>query len=64
MANAKELHPNNQKLADLIDEHGLEKVMAATGYKISTLVQYMKGHCGVIPDTRLNIAIVVLNSNK
>ena len=64
MASNKELHPNNQKLAELIEEFGFEKVMAATGYKISTLAVYMKGHCGVIPDSRLNIAIVVLNSNK
>lgn len=64
MANAKELHPNNQKLADLVAEYGIEKVMAATGYKLSTLAVYMKGHCGVIPDARLNIAVMVLNSNK
>lgn len=64
MANAKELHPNNQKLADLVAEHGLDKVIEATAYKASTLIQYTKGNCGVIPDARLNIAVKVLNADK
>lgn len=64
MPKNKKPHPNTIELRKLIDLHGIEKVLAATGYKLGTLNQYIRDSGSVIPNVRLNIAKQVLASNN
>lgn len=56
----KHIHPNNETLAELVKTHGIEAVVEATAYKVSTIMLYSQGHCGVIPTPRLKNAIKLL----
>lgn len=62
MPKNKKPHVNTIELRKLIDIHGLDKVMQATGYKLGTISQYIRDTGPVIPNTRLNIAQQVLAS--
>lgn len=62
MAKVRKLSAESIRLNAMIEFHGLEKVMAATGWQLSTLNQYMRGYNS--PNaTRLDIAEKVLASN-
>nr|UVX62866.1 MAG: hypothetical protein [Bacteriophage sp.] len=60
MAKDKKLHPNTQRLQSLIAEYGVDAVLEATGYTLSTLTLYSRQGGTVIPTVRLEIAIKVL----
>ncbi len=60
MAKDKKLHPNTDRLKSLIAEHGVDKVLEATGYKLGTLNQYITTVGKVIPTNRLEIAVKLL----
>ena len=60
MAKNKNLPPNTQRLQSLIAEHGVDAVLAATGYTLSTLTLYSRKGGTVIPTVRLEIATKLL----
>lgn len=60
MAKDKKVHANTSRLQSLIAEHGVDAVLAATGYTLTTLTQYSRKSGTVIPTNRLEIAIKLL----
>jgi len=62
MPKNKKPHANTVELRKLIELHGIDAVMNATGYKLGTLNQYIRDSGAVIPTVRLNIAKQVLAS--
>ena len=56
----KYIHPNNKRLAELIEQYGAEAVASATAYSMSTILLYSKGHVGTIKAQRLENAVKLL----
>lgn len=61
MPKNKKVHINTKRLQSLIAEHGIDKVLEATGYKLGTLNQYSRDGGTVIPTVRLEIATKLLS---
>ncbi len=61
MPKNKKAHPNTARLQSLIAQYGVDAVLEATGYTLSTLTLYSRNGGTVIPTTRLEIAIKVLS---
>lgn len=62
MGKNKQIHIRTQQLRSLVDEYGTDKVVEATGYTLSSLVQYQRAGGPVIPITKLSIAEKLLKA--
>lgn len=57
-------HPNIVELRKLKDEFGVDAVMAATGYSLNSLPQYLRPNGKVIPTKKLANVRIILEANK